>query len=307
MDINRFQDAVILVDKPVGRTSFETIAILKRLLNVKKIGHSGTLDRFASGLLVVCTGSATKLTRFFLESDKRYIGVVKLGVSTDTNDIEGNILETKSTENITTEDITKLVAGIRGEILQKPPVFSALKVNGKRASDLARNEKRVNLKERKVFIYNIDIVDFDLENARFTIDVISSKGTYIRSIARDIGEVLETGAYLESLKRMNVGHFSIEQTATLEEIHDFISGRELNKCFILKPVEALKGFSEIVIKNEIRGRVLNGAYFKIEDVLDINENKKKKFIIVDEKKNLIAIADIDIEKWHIKYLNVFNN
>ncbi|MCP4132650.1 MAG: tRNA pseudouridine(55) synthase TruB [bacterium] len=303
------QNAVILIDKPVGRTSFETVSQVKRLLKVKKIGHSGTLDKFASGLLVLCTGRATRLTNYFLESDKEYSGIVQLGIATDTCDIYGDVITNNPFAHITEEEIKNALNSFKGEIMQMPPLYSALKINGQRASDLVRNGKEVEIKERQITIYNIESRHIDRENGRVSIYVSSSKGTYIRSIARDMGEILGTGAHLASLRRLKSGHFSIENAVTIEELREFIEKGTQEKDFIVSPVNALQKFSCITVNNAARNRIVNGAYFDREDALniDINEiNEKKLFIIVDEDKNLIAIAEIDIEKWHIKYRNVFN-
>jgi len=303
---DNLKNAVILINKPVGITSFDTVSRIKRLIKQKKIGHSGTLDKFASGLLVVCTGRATKLTRFFLESDKRYIADIKLGVSTDTCDINGEVVERNSIDGITSEDVFASLTSFQGELLQVPPSYSALKINGQRASDLVRKGKAVDLKKRKVNIYNIDINSIDLENGSLSIDVDCSKGTYIRSIARDLGESLGTGAHLQGLIRVKSGSFNLDDAVTLDELSDYVQGQDPGKAFIKTPVQALSQFNSIVLKDDVLGRVLNGGDFQRDDVLDLVEKGQNFFIILDQEKNLIAIADIDIDKWSIKYLNVFN-
>jgi len=303
---NKFKNSVILFDKPVGQTSFDVISKVKRLINVKKIGHSGTLDKFASGLLVICTGQATRLTNYFLESDKRYFGTVRLGISTETDDINGEIIETRSVENIGPADLIRAIDGFRGQILQKPPVYSALKINGKRASDLARKGLEVNIKERQIHIYNIDLVNPDLENDRFMLDISCSKGTYIRSIARDLGIVFGTGAHLEALRRTESGRFRVDDAVTFPELESCIENGWTDKKFLLSPAEALDDYESITVNEKAKARVLNGALFDRGDIVECKKSGKNFHIILDEEKNLIAIADVDIEKWQIKYLNVFN-
>ncbi|MBN2401435.1 MAG: tRNA pseudouridine(55) synthase TruB [Spirochaetes bacterium] len=304
--ISAFNNSVILVDKPTGRTSSDTLNELKKIIKQKKIGHSGTLDKSASGLLVVCTGSATKLTRYFLNSDKRYIGTIKLGIITDSFDSEGKIIERKEIKNLNPEYIKKIPGEFTGETEQVPPLYSALKIGGKRASDIAREGKNVFLNKRKVTIKKLDILKIDLDNYSIKIDVACSKGTYIRSLAMDIGEYLGTGAHLESLQRIASGIFTLENAATIDEIKKSANGSTIDKKYLLTPGEALMNFSTIKIKNIIKKRILNGAFFTQDDIISIDSNGGNPFIILDEEENLIAIADVDINNWLIKYLNVFN-
>ncbi len=307
MKKSQFNNAIILLDKPVGKTSFETINCLKKLTGIKKVGHSGTLDKFASGLLVVCTGQATKLTHYFLNSDKRYEGVVEPGIETDSCDINGKVTKESSVEDVTKEKVKILLNRFKGEIMQNPPLFSALKVKGKRASDLVRAGKDVELKARKINVYELNLNWFDDETKNFEIEVFSSKGTYIRSIARDIGDALGCGAYLKELRRTESGNFTVENAIKIDEISDFLNGKEIDKSFFVKPIEALKEYSSIVVDESIKSRVFNGAFFDRDEVLEIVDRNCNRYMILDEEKNLIAIAEINIETWHINYLNVFNS
>jgi tRNA pseudouridine55 synthase len=215
-------------------------------------------------------------------------------------------LERRETNNITTESINKITGKFTGEIEQVPPLYSALKICGKRASDLTREGKTIFLKKRQVTIRKLDILKIDLDNSSIKIDVACSKGTYIRSLAMDIGEYLGTGAHLESLQRIASGIFTLENAATIEEIKESVNGTILNKKFLLKPEEALTNFSSIKIKNIIRKKILNGVIFNQNDIISIDNKENNPFIILDEEENLIAIADVDINNWLIQYLNVFN-
>ena len=189
---------------------------------------------------------------------------------------------------------------------QLPPLYSALKIEGRRSSDLIREGKPVSLEKRRVVIRKLDILKIDLDNSNVKIDVTCSKGTYIRSLAMDIGEYLGTGAYLESLQRTASGIFTLENAATIDEIKEYLEGSEIKKKFLLKPEQALINFSSIKINNSIKTKILNGAFFSENDIISIKNNGTTPFTILDEEENLIAIANVDINNWSINYLNVFN-
>lgn len=307
MKVSGFNNAVILLDKPEGKTSFELVSAVKRITGIKKIGHSGTLDKFASGLMVICTGNATRLTRFFLEDDKRYTGRIQLGVETDTCDITGDIISEKTVSSVDWSSVPDVILEFTGNISQVPPKFSALKIDGKRASDRTRAGEDVNLAERDVKIYSFDVIKTDPESGHIDFDVFCSKGTYVRSLARDIGSRLGTGACLSSLRRISSGVFNISQAASVDDLKNAAESGDLNsRSFLLDPFEVLKDFSRIILNNAGRARVANGALFSREDVISIEKRDRDFFIIADNQENLIAIAEIDIEKWHIMYKCVFN-
>ncbi len=298
---------ILLIDKPEGITSYDTISRVQRLTGADRTGHSGTLDRFASGLLIVCNGRATKLARYLLEDDKSYAGTVRLGVSTDTDDREGAITAERSIGAVTRGDIVSCAARLTGELLQQPPLYSALKVNGRRASDRARKGEKVDLRPRKILVYDFEVLDTDLDAGRFTFRVHCTKGTYVRSLARDLGEMLGIGAHLEHLRRTGAGVFCVENAVTIPELESYLRGEGPERPFRVRPVEALAPYGKIVAEASARQRVLNGSAFPREGALAIDDRGGKTFIIIDENENLIAIADVDIQKWHIKYLNVFNS
>lgn len=305
--MNNFRDAVLLFDKKKGLTSFSAISEVKRLLGIKKIGHSGTLDKSASGLLVIGTGRATKLAKFFLDEDKRYTGIIQLGVITDTCDCEGKVLERRDCAKITEEQILKIKNAFTGELNQTPPHFSALKIKGQRASDIARSGGKVSLEPRRINIRELNIIDIDLVNAEVAVDVVCSKGTYIRSLALDIGNFLGTGAYLKELRRTRSGHFKVNDAVTIDELDDFLKGGTVLKRFLYSPLEALSNFGKIVINGNSLSKIFNGAIFQRSDTISMENTGDGTYLITDEKKNLIAIADIEVDNWSIRYLNVFNN
>ncbi len=306
MKISGFNNAVILLDKPAGQTSFDTISQLRRLAGIRKIGHSGTLDKFASGLLVICTGGATRLTRYFLESDKRYTGIIKLGLETDTCDITGEAVSEKGFSGIAEEKIKEAVSGFDGWMKQMPPVYSSLKVGGKRASDRVRAGEEVLLEERDIRIDRFEITGINGDTGEVDFDILCSKGTYIRSIARDLGEKLGTGGCLKALRRVQSGSFSIERAADMDGVKRFAdSGGD--GSFIIEPAEALQGFGVMTVNEIAAAKVMNGALFSRFDVISHENRGSKPYMIEDEEKNLIAIAEIDIEEWHITYHSVFKN
>ena len=300
------QNAILLVDKPSGLTSFETISTVKRILKLRKVGHSGTLDKFASGLLVVCTGWCTKLTRFFLDSDKRYDGSIRLGISTDTDDREGTVLSRNTVVPVRPEDIEYLTGKFSGVITQKPPRYSALKIQGKRASDRVRSGEKVEIAEREVSVYSLVLERAEEDAEVLNVHVHCSKGTYVRSLARDIGETLGFGGHLEELRRVGSGRFSVDDAATLDEIQGYAAGRCVERDFIRDPVDAFSEFGSMVVDATAAERIMNGAPFKRDNVLQRVSVDNKPYLILNEKKNLIAIVDADIENWRITYINVFN-
>lgn len=300
------QNSILLVDKPVNLTSFKTVEEVKRIIQVHKIGHSGTLDKFASGLLVLCTGCATRLTRYFLESDKKYIGTLRLGALTDTLDEEGSIVEERGISHLRVEKIEQLQDIFVGEILQRPPVYSALKIQGRRASDLVREGKDVTLPKRRVSIKRLEVLQVPDSDSLLKIEVTCSKGTYIRSLARDIGEFLETGAYLKELRRVASGNFRADNSVSIDELRDFVQGKNTDKKFYYSPFEALQEFGILSVNRRAKRRVQSGAFFKDDGVVAIHPVRGKPFRIVDEDKNLLAVAEIDVDRWRIRYLNVFN-
>lgn len=200
--------------KPKGMTSFDVVAKLRRVTKIKQIGHTGTLDPFAVGVLPICIGKATRLIEY-LDDDKEYLATVQFGKDTDTYDLDGTVTNTYD-KKITQEDLISILDDFRGEIEQLPPIYSAIKVNGKKLYEYARNGEEVEIKPRKVFISMLELENFDFEKQEAKILVGCSKGTYIRSIAYDIGQKLNCGGYLTALERTKAGLFNREHSIPLE-------------------------------------------------------------------------------------------
>ena len=216
-------DKIVLLAKQPGITSFTSLYNVKRAFNTTKVGHTGTLDNFAQGLLVVCTGRLTKLAGNIIEFDKSYKAVLRFGCETDTLDYEGNVVKTGPLPD--EETVRKVVASFVGEQEQMPPVFSAIHVDGKRASELVRKGVEVQLPARKICVYSADILDMKIDSTGGVqdclVDFSVSKGTYIRCLARDIGEACGSAAHLIGLYRTRVGNFDIKDAAGFESLPSF--------------------------------------------------------------------------------------
>lgn len=246
-------NGIINVYKESGFTSHDVVAKLRGILHQKKIGHTGTLDPEATGVLPVCLGNATRLCDMITDKSKEYRAVLLLGVSTDTEDATGKILSTKDV-NVTEEDIIKAVKSFIGEYNQIPPMYSALKVNGKKLCDLARKGIEIERKPREVFIYDIIIKKIDIPEVTMTVKC--SKGTYIRSLCRDIGEKLNTGGTMKSLVRTRTGIFSIENAVKLSEISKNMEDNNIDSLimptdsfFNEYPAVNVSGRNEMLVKN----------------------------------------------------------
>lgn len=209
-------DGVLVFDKPVGMTSNEALQHVKRLFQARKAGHTGSLDRTASGMLPLCLGEATKFSSFLLESDKRYTATCRLGVRTATGDAAGEVLETRTVPAMGRERLEKVLDAFRGEIQQVPPMFSALKHHGQRLYDLAYQGIEVERQPRTVMIHELELLELGAD--RFTVRVVCSKGTYIRTLAEDIGERLGCGAHVEALRRTGVGPFHEDEMRGAETL-----------------------------------------------------------------------------------------
>lgn len=206
---------VILIDKPVNWTSFDVVAKLRRLINVKKVGHAGTLDPLATGLLIVCTGKKTKEIANYQEQRKKYIGIITLGKSSPSMDLATNITEKSVPENLTEEKIFEVRNKFLGKIEQVPPMFSAVKHKGKALYKLARKGKEVEREPRQVEIYCFDITKIELPDIHF--EIACSKGTYIRVIANDFGNELGCGGILSLLRRTEIGDYKVDDANSMNE------------------------------------------------------------------------------------------
>lgn len=232
-------NGIINVYKEKGYTSHDVVAILRKIAGQKKIGHTGTLDPDATGVLPVCLGRATKVCDLLTDHDKTYETVLLLGKTTDTQDISGEILKEHPTDHLNEVEVTKVIENFKGTYDQIPPMYSALKVNGKKLYELAREGKTVERKSRKVTIYQIHIKKIQLPRVRM--EVTCSKGTYIRTLCHDIGNRLGTGGCMEELTRTKVGRFELKDSLKLEELSDLAQNGRLEDALI--PLDQM--FSEL--------------------------------------------------------------
>ena len=244
-------DGVLLLDKPVGLSSNDALIKAKRFLNAKKAGHTGTLDPFATGLLPLCFGEATKFSQDLLEADKTYETTVHLGITTNTGDTEGEAIATREV-NVTREQIDAVLAQFRGPIMQVPPMYSALKRDGKAYYEYAREGITLEREARPVTILDLTFLDYTAPFLKLS--VTCSKGTYIRVLGEDIGNALGCGAHLNALRRTQVGALTADGMVTLEQI-----GAQEQPTSLLAPVDALlSSFPSIALTDELAKRFLQG-------------------------------------------------
>ncbi|MBC3831002.1 tRNA pseudouridine(55) synthase TruB [Undibacterium amnicola] len=261
-------NGVLLLDKPVGWSSNDALIKAKRLLNAIKAGHTGTLDPFATGLLPLCFGEATKFSADLLDADKTYQTVVHLGVSTNTGDTEGEVIQTREV-NVNEAQIHAVLEQFKGDILQVPPMYSALKRDGKPLYEYAREGITLEREARPVTIHLLEFVQY--EAPFLTLNVRCSKGTYIRVLGEDIGNALGCGAHLNALRRTHVGHLILENTVTLDQL---IEMSEEQRHALLAPVDALlSSFPEVTLNDELARRFLQGQRISLakEEVLHPTE------------------------------------
>ena len=216
-DIKNAISGVLVVDKPVGMTSHDVVQAIRRGTNIRRAGHTGTLDPRASGVLVVLLGPAVRLSEYVSASDKRYQAVVRLGSSTDTYDSEGKTMTTSEIE-ISEDQFEEALQNFIGEIEQTPPPYSAVKVKGKKAYEMAREGEEVELQPRKIQVYSLELLEWDSPEA--VVDVYCSSGTYVRSLAHDLGEALGSGAHLVGLRRTKSGRFSLRDAIPLRKLRE---------------------------------------------------------------------------------------
>lgn len=257
-------EGIVLVDKPTGPTSHDVVAKMRKLFNTRKVGHAGTLDPMATGMLVIGIGRATRLLGYFTSHDKEYLGTIRLGISTSTDDAQGDLVSRTSALHIIESQIIEAVKTFRGPIMQQPSAISAIKIDGKRAYARVRDGEDITIPSRSVVIHELEIIDItavaDLRVVDVKVRVLCSAGTYIRALARDLGELLEVGGHLTELRRTRSGVF--DSMVTLDSLQQ--------NPQILDLATAVKtGFRHIVLSEEQANKAVNGVRLAAPDDLPI--------------------------------------
>ena len=249
-------DGLLVIDKPTGQTSHDIVAIVRRAAGIKRIGHTGTLDPMATGVMVLLVGRATRIGRFLELEPKEYTAEAEFGIITDTQDITGHIIR-ESTEKISVDTIERLIPTLTGNILQTPPMYSAVKIGGKPLYKSARRGEEVERPKRRVTIYELEMIDFfKVEGRQRAIfRVVCSGGTYVRTLIHDLGERLGVGATLANLRRTRVGRFTLSNAVSIESIK--AANGNINDL-IISMDSALSHLPEVVVKDEAIALVLNG-------------------------------------------------
>jgi tRNA pseudouridine55 synthase len=287
-------DGILIVNKPEGMTSFGVVARLKRLSGEKRVGHSGTLDPIATGVLPICFGQATRITQFLINSSKTYSAQIELGVTTDTFDIQGKIVERRDPSGITMSEIEEALATFRGTIDQTPPAFSALKQGGRRSYELARAGIPVKLKSRRVEIAKLELISYELPLIEVNVDC--SKGTYIRSLANDLGQHLGCGAYLKNLVRLRCGPFPIEDALSLDEIEDAFR-KDAWKSIIHHIDSPLSNWKAVIVNRKKELDIRNGCPISLNEDFSLSDEYCRAYNI---DGNFLAVLHLIPEKriWH---------
>jgi len=279
-------DLVICLNKPSGMSSQEAVTNVKRILGIKKAGHAGTLDPMAEGVLLVCTGEATKITRFLMSYEKEYLVEMKLGEETDSYDSDGDIVAVHDASGITRDDMSSVLSSFTGLIKQVPPMYSAIKRGGVPLYKIARRGEKIDREPREVHIYSMELLEY--ENPRAVLRIVCSKGTYVRSIVHDLGVALSAGAHMTRLERTRIGRFHVDRSAGL-------SREELIKNAVTMD-EALYDMQEIILTLSAHRKAKNGIPVAISEDNKVNtissayEDEKDYFKLKSPDGTLFAIG-----------------
>jgi len=285
-------NGILNINKPVGRTSFNVVSTIRNLIGEKRVGHAGTLDPMASGVLPVCFGQATRVVEFLQEASKLYRADIELGTSTDTYDATGKITKQADYSSVSLQQLEQSLENFRGAIQQTPPMFSAVKHNGQRLYSLAREGVSVERKSRPANIYRLELVSF--KPPRVILDVECSRGTYIRSLAHDLGEMLGCGAHISGLSRLGYGPFCIEDAVSLAQLESAVNGGGWQQY--VYPIDSvLRHWQTIVVDEEQERLIKNGSGVDISDNPAIAEDIKR-CLAYNINGGLLAILVFSAEK-----------
>jgi tRNA pseudouridine55 synthase len=291
-------NGILILNKPAGATSHDCIIKVRKILRMKKVGHTGTLDPDVTGVLPICLGKATRVAEYITDAGKEYIGEVTLGWSTTTEDASGETVSEKKVDRaIMREEIAQVLESLTGEIMQTPPIYSAVKVNGKRLYEYALKGQEVEIPSRKVQIYEIELLDdrdiFEGESISFKFRGACGKGTYIRTLSCMIGEQLGFPAHMSKLVRSRSARFTLKDALSLEELAELAASGEVQA--VLRPIEeGIVDLPRITVSQTIASRVRNGAVLTARDLLA--EGVQSPFAVLDEQEKLLAVYQHHPEK-----------
>lgn len=286
---------ILNLNKPRGWTSHDAVAKVRRLLDQQKVGHAGTLDPNATGVLILCLGKATKLSRHFMQLEKEYHGYFLFGVSTDSQDADGNVIAERDAGELTADEIRAALGRYRGEIMQVPPMVSAVKVGGKRLYKLARRGETVDRQARPIRVRSFELVEYEPPVAE--VHIVCSKGTYVRTLAADVGEDLGCGAHLHSLSRAAIGPYKIEDSVTIEQLAEAAARKAMDDLLI--PLEAAV---EALVRGVVRagtprrggGAPLPTTLASLEEIEPLP--RKGDFLrIVDQGGRSLGVVEVESE------------
>jgi tRNA pseudouridine55 synthase len=284
--IKNVVSGVLVVDKPVGLTSHDVVQIIRRGTNIRRAGHTGTLDPRASGVLVVLIGPAVRLSEYVSASDKRYQATIRLGSSTDTFDAEGRITSSASVDSITEEQFEEILEQYVGEIEQVPPPYSAIKIGGRKAYEMAREGEEVNLEPRVIQVYSLELLEWDPPEA--VVDVFCSSGTYVRSLANDLGNALGVGAHLVGLRRTKSGRFTLRDAVPLRRLQEAFVAGDWYK-YLIPAAEALADWPMVELDGDQVELVRHGHRVQADS------GSKGWARGVSEQGDLVALLEVDEE------------
>lgn len=294
-------DGFICLDKGQGMTSFYAVRKMRNIIGEKKAGHGGTLDPMATGVLPVAFGAATRFLELFPSHDKAYEAQIKLGVTTDTLDITGNVLSEKES-SVTREELEKILCRFRGRIKQVPPMYSAIQKDGKRLYELARQGIEIEREEREIEIYSLELLTFDEQRQSFSVSVECSAGTYIRTLSSDIGEMLGCGAVMTNLRRTKALGFTLSDCVTLEELEEKMKNGEMQS--VLHKVENAIDYKKLTVSSAQAKRFHNGG--ELETVrLKQKTEPGRLYRVFSQTGEFVGVGETDSENINLLVKRVY--
>lgn len=270
-------DGIVLINKPVGITSYRALSNIKRVFSTKKVGHCGTLDPFADGLIIACINQGTKIASYLEAKEKEYVATIQLGEKTNTGDLTGEMIEKKEVPPLSKMAIEKVLVALIGEQMQIPPMYSALKVDGKRLYELARQGQTIERKPRPITIFELELLE--LTKTTIKLRIRCSKGTYIRVLAEDIAEMLNTAGHLIALTRTKIGDFSLADALDPSQIQ--------SQDLIFIP-QALSFLPHLLVNSELKDKICNGMSLKLDAndaIILLVENENKALALYEKKQD----------------------